>query len=220
VGWFAARVLYLDAHSTVPALLKERYPRAWSLVFNKYYIDELYQKTVVRSAVGGGKGLVFPAIAAVVTLAIAWGSGVHAFDVASPFVNGTVSTRLWLLGFVSRALVVVPLTVVAGLVAWAGAAAVSYWFDQNAIDALVNFMGWLGRAVAYIDAAIDKYLVDGAVNAVADLTIGGGRALRRLQTGHIQAYLFGALGGGIALVIILYIEPNIVDAIGQFLGLH
>jgi proton-translocating NADH-quinone oxidoreductase chain L len=137
VGWLAARVLYKDARSTVPARLKETFPRAWEIVFNKYYVDELYQATVVRGAL-----------------------------------------------LLDR---------------------VAYWFDQNVIDGLVNFMGLLGRAVAYLDKFIDDHLVDGAVNGIADLTISGGRALRRVQTGHIQSYLYGALGGAIAFVILQYV---------------
>ena len=61
------------------------------------------------------------------------------------------------------------------------------------------------RAVAYVDAAIDKYIVDGAVNGIASLTWNSGSALRRVQTGHIQSYLYGALGGAIAFVIIQYV---------------
>ena len=82
---------------------------------------------------------------------------------------------------------------------------VLYWIDQNVIDAIVNFMAWLGRTVAYIDATIDKYLVDGAVNGLGNLTWNSGKALRRVQTGHIQAYLYGALGGAIVFVIIQYV---------------
>jgi NADH-quinone oxidoreductase subunit L len=107
------------------------------LVFNKYYVDEIYDATVVRGS------LVF-----------------------------------------SRIL---------------------YWLDQNLIDGIVNFMGVIGRSVAYVDAAIDKYIVDGAVNGLASLTWNSGRALRRVQTGHIQSYLYGALGGAIAFVIIQYV---------------
>ena len=136
-GWVTARALYLDAKSTVPERLKEAFPRAWALVFNKYYVDELYDATVVRLA-----------------------------HVAS------------------RAL---------------------YWFDQNVIDGLVNFMATVGRAVAYVDAAFDQKVVDGAVNLLADGFLYGGAKLRRLQTGHIQAYLFGALAGAIAFVIIQYV---------------
>ncbi|MFL5250125.1 MAG: NADH-quinone oxidoreductase subunit L, partial [Myxococcales bacterium] len=83
--------------------------------------------------------------------------------------------------------------------------AVFYWIDQNVIDGIVNFMGFLGRSVAYLDAAIDKYVVDGAVNGLADLFMNSGRTLRRVQTGHIQAYLFGALAGAIAFVILQYV---------------
>ncbi len=136
-GCFAAYVLYNDNRSTVPARLKETFPRAWALVFNKYYVDELYQATVVRGSV-----------------------------------------------LFSRIL---------------------YWFDQNFIDAIVNFFGFLGRAVAYVDAAIDKYIVDGAVNGLASVMWNSGRALRRVQTGHIQAYLYGALGGAIVFVILQYV---------------
>jgi NADH-quinone oxidoreductase subunit L len=136
-GCFFAYLLYSDNRSTIPARLKETFPRAWALVFNKYYVDELYQATVVRGSV-----------------------------------------------LLSRFL---------------------YWVDQNVIDAFVNFVGWVGRAVAYVDSAIDKYIVDGAVNGLASLTWNSGRALRRVQTGHIQAYLYGALGGAIAFVIIQYV---------------
>ena len=66
-------------------------------------------------------------------------------------------------------------------------------------------MGWVGRSVAYVDAAFDNYVVDGAVNGLADLIMNGGRTLRRVQTGHIQAYLFGALGGAIVFVILQYV---------------
>jgi NADH-quinone oxidoreductase subunit L len=152
VGWFAARVLYLDNRSTVPARLKEMFPRAWSVVYNKYYVDELYDLTVVRGSL-----------------------------------------------LLAR---------------------IAYWIDQNLIDGLVNFMGALGRSVAYLDASFDKYVVDGAVNGLGALTWNSGKQLRRIQTGHIQSYLFGALGGGIAIVILFYVEPDIADKIGQLLGLR
>src|SRR5438132_1889797 len=136
-GWFAAWPPYAEHRTPVPARLSAAFPRAWALVFNKYYVDELYQATVVRGSL-----------------------------------------------LLSRAM---------------------YWVDQNLIDALVNFMGWLGRTVAYLDAAFDKHVVDGAVNGLGSLTWNSGRALRRLQTGHIQTYLYGALGGAIAFVIIQYV---------------
>jgi len=137
VGWAGARALYLDARSTVPERLKAVFPRAWGVVFNKYYVDELYDATVVRISV-----------------------------------------------LFSRAL---------------------YWFDQYVIDGIVNLMATIGRGVAYADAAFDQKVVDGAVNLLADGFLHGGATLRRLQTGRIQAYLFGALAGAIAFVIIQYV---------------
>src|SRR5207248_4692129 len=108
-GFVFAYLLYNDNKSSIPARLKATFPRAWGLVYNKYYVDELYQVTIVRGA------LLF-----------------------------------------SRAM---------------------YWVDQNLIDGLVNLMGLLGRSVAYVDAGIDKYIVDGAVNGLASLTWNSGRAL-------------------------------------------
>ena len=61
------------------------------------------------------------------------------------------------------------------------------------------------RVFANIDGAIDKYIVDGAVNAVANATVEGGRALRHIQTGRIQAYLYGALAGGLAVILLNFL---------------
>ncbi len=137
VGWIFARALYRDGRSGVPAALQQRWNRAWTVVYNKYYVDELYDAVVVRPS-------------------------------------------LFFARFLS-------------------------WFDGHIIDWLVNFVGWITRLVANIDGAIDKYLVDGAVNAVAAATIEGGRALRRVQTGRIQTYLYGALAGGLAVILLNFL---------------
>jgi NADH-quinone oxidoreductase subunit L len=136
-GWFAAKALYDGNLSPVPARLKQRFAAVWTVVYNKYYVDELYQATVVR------------------------------------------------------------FTLVASQVL--------YWIDQNVIDALVMLFAFLARVVAYLDDAIDRLVVDGAVNGVARLSMSAGRSLRRVQTGHIQNYLFGALAGAIAFVILQYV---------------
>jgi NADH-quinone oxidoreductase subunit L len=137
VGWFLARLLYLDQRSTVPAALKQRFLAAWTVVYNKYYVDEAYGALVLRPAV--------------------------AF---------------------------------AGLLSW---------FDQHVIDWLVDFTGWVARSLAWADNLFDRYLVDGAVNLVADATAAGGRQLRRIQTGRIQAYLYGALAGALAIVLLNFL---------------
>jgi NADH-quinone oxidoreductase subunit L len=73
-------------------------------------------------------------------------------------------------------------------------------FDGVVIDGLVNATAVVGRFVCNIDGAIDKYLVDGAVNLLADGFIAAGRRLRRVQDGKIQHYLYAAMAG--ALIVI------------------
>jgi NADH-quinone oxidoreductase subunit L len=43
------------------------------------------------------------------------------------------------------------------------------------------------------------------VNLVASATIEGGRQIRRVQTGRIQTYLFGALAGALAVVLLNFL---------------
>src|SRR5262249_22534629 len=73
------------------------------------------------------------------------------------------------------------------------------WFDANVIDRIVNLSAAVVRVVARITGLIDNYVVDGAVNAVADTTQFVGRRVRNVQTGAISAYLYvvvlGVLGG-------------------------
>jgi NADH-quinone oxidoreductase subunit L len=137
IGWFFAMKLFKDGESRVPHDLKHRFFGFWTLVYNKYYVDEAYHALVVRPA-------------------------------------------LFLAAFLS-------------------------WFDQHVIDWLVNFAGWLARLFAAIDDAIDKYVVDGAVNGLGGLTREGGRVLRRIETGRIQTYLYGAAFGSLLVVLLNFL---------------
>jgi len=137
VGWLFAMVLYKDARSTVPATLKARFEGIWTVVYNKYYVDEVYAVLLLKPSVGVAR--VFSA------------------------------------------------------------------FDGTVIDGLVNFAGWLGRKAGQLDAAIDKYVVDGLVNALANAFLGLGRAFRNVQTGRIQTYLYGALGGALVVVLLNFL---------------
>jgi len=73
------------------------------------------------------------------------------------------------------------------------------WFDLHIIDGVVNLSAAVVRGVASLTGTIDNWVVDGAVNGVADVTQRVGRRVRNLQTGAISAYLyfivFGVLGG-------------------------
>jgi NADH-quinone oxidoreductase subunit L len=134
IGWAFARALYKDGRSEVPARLLTRWQGVWKVVYHKYYVDELYQATILRGAV---------ALARLLS-----------------------------------------------------------WLDKYFVDGLVNLAGAIARVFAELDGAIDRYIVDGVVNLVADATLAAGRALRRVQTGRIQTYLYGALAGAIAIVFL------------------
>ncbi len=82
---------------------------------------------------------------------------------------------------------------------------ICFWIDRNIIDGLVNLVGLIVRIFANIDGAIDKYLVDGLVNFTGFAVMESGRRIRRLQTGHIQNYLYGALGGALVFVVLNYV---------------
>ena len=73
------------------------------------------------------------------------------------------------------------------------------------VDGLVNAVGAVTRVFANLDGAIDKYVVDGAVNGVANVIGWAGGSLRLLQTGRIQTYLYGALGGALVVVLVNFL---------------
>ena len=137
IGWGFARALYKDGKSQVPTRLLERWKGVWTVIYNKYYVDELYQATILRGSV--------------------------AF------------------------------------------AHLCSWFDKYLVDGLVNLAGAIARVFAELDGAIDRYLVDGMVNLIANSTLSAGSILRRLQTGRIQTYLYGALVGAIAIVFLNFL---------------
>jgi NADH-quinone oxidoreductase subunit L len=137
LGLIFAWLLYADGESQVPARLKERFLGAWTVAYNKYYVDEAYDFLVVQPS-------------------LAW----------SRFLS---------------------------------------FLDGHVLDWIVNTAGVVTKAFAALDGAIDRYLVDGAVNAIANATLDGGRGLRRLQTGRIQTYLYGALAGGLAVILLNFL---------------
>ena len=90
-------------------------------------------------------------------------------------------------------------TFVRGFHALARAAA---WFDDVVVDGVVAFFAAVTRAAAWLTGALDARVVDGAVNGVAEALLGGGRALRRLQTGRINQYVLGAAVGIVLLLVL------------------
>ncbi len=78
------------------------------------------------------------------------------------------------------------------------------WFDGKIVDGAVNLFGKVSVGVAWLNGAIDHYLVDGAVNLIADGVIAGGQQLRRVQTGRINNYLFAVTAGVVVIVLVAY----------------
>jgi NADH-quinone oxidoreductase subunit L len=136
-GWLTARFLYKDnAHEHALLAFKERNKALWTVVYNKYYVDEAYGATVI--------------------------AGSHS-------IARTLS-----------------------------------WFDQNVLDRLVILIAQTVKFIGFIDGAIDKYVVDGLVNAFANGVISAGREVRKFETGRIEFYLYTAFAGALIVVGINY----------------
>jgi proton-translocating NADH-quinone oxidoreductase chain L len=76
--------------------------------------------------------------------------------------------------------------------------------DRWIVDGVVNGVGVGTKFVSSITGNIDKYIVDGAVNFVANGMLLAGDKLRGMQTGRIQNYVYGILGGVAALAVLQY----------------
>jgi NADH-quinone oxidoreductase subunit L len=138
VGFVAARAVYKDNKNEAALLaMIERWKGVWTVVYNKYYVDELYERIVLKPAAA-----------------------------------------------VARAF---------------------SWFDGRILDGLVHAVAAVTKVFANLDGAIDKYVVDGAVNGLAGIIGWSGGTLRLLQTGRIQTYLYGALGGALVVVLVNFL---------------
>ena len=76
--------------------------------------------------------------------------------------------------------------------------------DRWVVDGVVNGVGLASRASAWSSGAVDRYLVDGVVNALSEGTLSLGRRLRVVQTGRVQSYVYGLLGGVAFFSILRY----------------
>jgi NADH-quinone oxidoreductase subunit L len=86
--------------------------------------------------------------------------------------------------------------------AFVAVARVAAWLDDVVIDGVIVVLAALTRALAWVTGALDRYVVDGAVNAVANALLGGGRALARVQTGRVNHYVLGVAVGIVVLIVL------------------
>jgi NADH-quinone oxidoreductase subunit L len=79
------------------------------------------------------------------------------------------------------------------------------WWDTRVIDGIVNLCGAIGRIFGQIQGWIDFRFVDGLVNLVGSAITRAGRALRHIQTGRIQSYVYSLTAGAVVLVVLAYL---------------
>ncbi len=67
----------------------------------------------------------------------------------------------------------------------------------------------LGRALAgFLAGPVDRGVIDGAVNGLADAVATGASRGRRLQTGMVRTYAVGVLGGAVLLLAFLVVRSS------------
>jgi len=84
----------------------------------------------------------------------------------------------------------------------------TYWFNQNAIDGVVNGAGRTAVSTGrWVYSKIDQGAVDRTVNGIGQVAGATGGELRRTQTGHVQQYaaLFFAAAALLAGVIVVVV---------------
>ncbi len=80
--------------------------------------------------------------------------------------------------------------------------------DAQVVDGAVNGSSWLTVRLSMLSAWNDLKIVDGLVNAIADVIQGGSLRLRRLQTGIVQNYILAMALGILGMVVVyLFIFP-------------
>ena len=74
--------------------------------------------------------------------------------------------------------------------------------DRHAIDRFVDGIAWCARRLAVFDDWIDRFVVDGVVNATAHATWNIGLKMRDFQTGKVRQYVMFIVIGTIALFVL------------------
>jgi hypothetical protein len=78
-------------------------------------------------------------------------------------------------------------------------------FDLSVVDGLVDLAGRAGVLLSTGLDVFDLSVVDGAVNGIADVVRGGGKAIRPIQTGKVQNYLLLASLMVLAMIVTFFL---------------
>jgi NADH-quinone oxidoreductase subunit L len=132
-GILVARKFYVTSPE-ISVGLAEQWAGPHRVLSNKYYVDELYNATVIAGTFAAGRGL------------------------------------------------------------WA--------VDRTVVDGAVNGTGWLTIITAWFSSLTDRTVVDGIVNLIGRICEEGSFWFRKLQTGLVQNYALLMLFGVFAFVSI------------------
>jgi NADH-quinone oxidoreductase subunit L len=77
---------------------------------------------------------------------------------------------------------------------------------------------YIGEKVVYgFSLALDWFdrkVIDGIVNLISRGLVGGGKRLRKMQTGLVQSYSTVVIGGVVALIVLLYVLGFVLKVLG------
>jgi NADH-quinone oxidoreductase subunit L len=90
----------------------------------------------------------------------------------------------------------------AWLSAWKRGKTFDLLFNKFYVDEIYDFLFIrpLTRVADWLGKVVDVRVIDGAVNGVAERALATSVSWRRLQSGHVQHYLFGFLAGALLIV--------------------
>lgn len=119
------------------------------------------------------------------------------FDITKPF--STISLRKWFVDEIYQAVIINPILWFARLF---------YGVDKLIIDNVIDGSAAGTIIAANVSGVVDRYVVDGAVNAAGWTTSTAGGFIRKVQTGIVQQYMgFVTLGtlGVVAVALLLFL---------------
>jgi len=79
------------------------------------------------------------------------------------------------------------------------------YFVDEAYDAVI--VEPIKNGSLFLWRIFDNRVIDGAVNGAADLVQWASRNVRKLETGLVQEYALGIVGGVVVIFYIIYIMP-------------
>jgi NADH:ubiquinone oxidoreductase subunit 5 (subunit L)/multisubunit Na+/H+ antiporter MnhA subunit len=92
-------------------------------------------------------------------------------------------------------------------------------FDSKVVDGAVNGTAWLTRGLSRVVGGVDKYFVDGLVNAIANFIMRlMSPLLRAAQTGFTQNYAL-VMVLGLMVAVAVFFAGDIAAAVRNIFGL-